>query len=53
MTSFSSNEIPNWSNSLTPHKICDAFTKEAGKPEAQAWLNTYGPPFNRSTIGGP
>jgi hypothetical protein len=48
MTSFSSNEIPltiweqdpNWSNSLTPHKICDAFTKEAGKPEAQAWLNS-------------
>ncbi|GAA5964145.1 hypothetical protein JCM8115_005361 [Rhodotorula mucilaginosa] len=39
------NKDPNWSNSLTPHKICDAFTKEAGKPEAQAWLNTYGPPI--------
>ncbi|GAA5874082.1 hypothetical protein JCM3774_001601 [Rhodotorula dairenensis] len=39
------NKDPNWSDSLTPHKICDAFTKEAGKPEAQAWLNNYGPPI--------
>ncbi|GAA6018012.1 hypothetical protein JCM10207_002740 [Rhodosporidiobolus poonsookiae] len=38
------NKDPDWSVSLTPHKICDAFTKEAGKPEAQAWLETFGPP---------
>ncbi|GAA5988003.1 hypothetical protein JCM10908_002024 [Rhodotorula pacifica] len=39
------NKDPNWSDSLTPHKICDAFSKEAGKPEAQAWLDAYGPPI--------
>ncbi|GAA6055289.1 hypothetical protein JCM3770_004821 [Rhodotorula araucariae] len=38
------NKDRNWANSLTPHKICDAFTKDAGKPEAQQWLDTYGPP---------
>ncbi|KAK4703674.1 syntaxin 1B/2/3, partial [Phenoliferia sp. Uapishka_3] len=26
-------------------KICPAFTKEAGKPEAQEWLETFGPPI--------
>jgi len=39
------NNDTNWANSLTPHKICPAFTKEAGKPEAQTWLETYGPPI--------
>ena len=39
------NNDTNWANSLTPHKICPAFTKEAGKPEAQTWLENYGPPI--------
>ncbi|GAA5929300.1 uncharacterized protein JCM15063_004114 [Sporobolomyces koalae] len=39
------NNDSNWANSLTPHKICPAFTKEAGKPEAQEWLEHYGPPI--------
>lgn len=34
----------NWGDSLTPHKICDAFSKEPGKAEARAWLEHYGPP---------
>lgn len=34
----------DWADSLTPHKICDAFSKEPGKPEAQTWLENYGPP---------
>ncbi|GAA5883600.1 hypothetical protein JCM16303_004908 [Sporobolomyces ruberrimus] len=38
------NNDSNWANSLTPHKICPAFSKEAGKPEAQTWLETYGTP---------
>ncbi|GAA6010364.1 hypothetical protein JCM11491_006287 [Sporobolomyces phaffii] len=39
------NNDSSWSEALTPHKVCPAFTKEAGKPEAQAWLDTYGPPI--------
>ncbi|GAA5947629.1 hypothetical protein JCM3765_001008 [Sporobolomyces pararoseus] len=39
------NNDTNWANSLTPHKICPAFTKEVGKPEAQEWLEHYGPPI--------
>ncbi|GAA5845545.1 hypothetical protein JCM11251_002089 [Rhodosporidiobolus azoricus] len=38
------NKDENWSISLTPHKICDAFSKERGKAEAQAWLEKFGPP---------
>ncbi|KDE07625.1 hypothetical protein MVLG_02088 [Microbotryum lychnidis-dioicae p1A1 Lamole] len=37
------NKSPDWASSLTPHKLCPAFTKEVGKPEAQIWLETYGP----------
>ncbi|GAA5899056.1 hypothetical protein JCM8208_002988 [Rhodotorula glutinis] len=37
------NKDPDWAHSLTPHKICDAFTKESGKPHAQQWLETWGP----------
>ncbi|GAA5898393.1 uncharacterized protein JCM6883_001009 [Sporobolomyces salmoneus] len=39
------NNSTEWANSLTPHKICPAFTKEVGKPEAQEWLEHYGPPI--------
>ncbi|GAA5897746.1 hypothetical protein JCM6882_000084 [Rhodosporidiobolus microsporus] len=38
------NKDENWSISLTPHKICDAFSKERGKAEAQQWLEKFGPP---------
>ncbi|KAL8286444.1 hypothetical protein RQP46_004461 [Phenoliferia psychrophenolica] len=37
------NDNKDWAASLTPHKICPAFSKENGKPEAQIWLNTFGP----------
>lgn len=36
------NKDSDWAGSLTPHKICPAFTKEAGKPEARIWLETFG-----------
>ncbi|GAA5946742.1 hypothetical protein JCM10213_004678 [Rhodosporidiobolus nylandii] len=38
------NKDPDWSISLTPHKICDAFSKEPGQAEARKWLETFGPP---------
>ncbi|KAM0789347.1 hypothetical protein ACM66B_000179 [Microbotryomycetes sp. NB124-2] len=38
------NEDPNWAESLTPHKICPAFNKERGKPEAQIWLEVWATP---------
>ncbi|BGP08688.1 hypothetical protein JCM10049v2_004537 [Rhodotorula toruloides] len=38
------NKNASWADSLTPHKICDRFTKETGKPKAQEWLEVYGPP---------
>ncbi|GAA5851741.1 hypothetical protein JCM8547_001192 [Rhodosporidiobolus lusitaniae] len=34
----------DWSTALTPHKICDKFSKEPGKKEAQEWLEKFGPP---------
>lgn len=37
------NKAADWSASLTPHKVCPAFSKEPGKPDAQKWLETYGP----------
>jgi hypothetical protein len=36
------NKEASWSNSLTPHKVCPAFTKEPGKPDAQEWLEHFG-----------
>ena len=30
-----------WDSSLTPHKICDAFTKEHGKPEKEFFEKVY------------
>lgn len=38
------NKNASWADSLTPHKICDRFTKETGKPKAREWLEVYGPP---------
>lgn len=37
-----SNKDPDWSASLTPHKVCPAFSKEPGKPDARAWLEVWG-----------
>ncbi|KAK4057218.1 hypothetical protein OIO90_001713 [Microbotryomycetes sp. JL221] len=38
------NDDPRWAESLTPHKICPAFSKERGKPEARIWLETWATP---------
>ncbi|GAA5986255.1 hypothetical protein JCM11641_004869 [Rhodosporidiobolus odoratus] len=38
------NKDPDWSLSLTPHKICPAFSKDPGQAEARKWLETFGPP---------
>ncbi|KAK4048221.1 hypothetical protein OIV83_004926 [Microbotryomycetes sp. JL201] len=38
------NDDQNWAESLTPHKICPAFNKERGKPEAQVWLEIWATP---------
>lgn len=39
------NNSTEWAEALTPHKVCPAFSKEVGKPEAQEWLEHYGPPI--------
>lgn len=40
-------EVPNkdadWSASLTPHKVCDRFTKEEGRADARTFLANWGP----------
>lgn len=37
------NKDPNWSASLTPHKVCDRFTKEEGRNDAREYLRNWGP----------
>ncbi|CAO1619952.1 unnamed protein product [Sympodiomycopsis kandeliae] len=37
------NKDADWSQSLTPHKVCPKFSKAVGKPDAHAWLGHYGP----------
>lgn len=37
------NKDADWSQSLTPHKVCPKFSKEVGKPDAHEWLSHYGP----------
>jgi hypothetical protein len=45
--STSRSDRGSLASALTPflalQKICPAFTKEAGKPEAHTWLETFGP----------
>ncbi|GAA5937852.1 hypothetical protein JCM1841_004381 [Sporobolomyces salmonicolor] len=38
------NKDADWAESLTPHKICPAWDRNSGNEDAQAWLETYGPP---------
>ncbi|CAO1631061.1 unnamed protein product [Parajaminaea phylloscopi] len=37
------NKDPDWQASLTPHKVCPKWSKEAGKPDFREWLGRYGP----------